>query len=610
LANIKNIPISFKLGFFFLLFALILLSLLFILLIPRIEKKQYDNALLETEKKVLLSKYQINLVVDYFKEYNNLKQNESKIEIVNMIEQIKLKSKLNKNYLHKDLVNDIENITKNYICNVEFITQNNTFSFNNTFTDKTFDFSYISYNKWEKRFKKKSFCPQPNYQIYKTLIKNDELKLTCNSYFKKSNTNNNLESNVKEIIQKGFTLSENIHLGKIYLVWLNNKLKDKNLSKSLDSIENRNNENYCISKISNYRFPKTGELTIHDLLQVKSTQRFEHKIEEKNTLTWVSKIYEKDDTNFLFVLSAFESDFRNDINNPIIKILYISIFALILSILFGYFLFRRWFNNIEKLSVTARQICSGKLNFRSYIKGDDDIGILGVAFDSMLDKLENNIKTLDKDVENRTIELTNSLKIKELLLKEIHHRVKNNLSLTINFIKLQKYKIDDKKIKSALTSIENRVYTMALLHTKMYESKNLDSIDFKIYTSQLSEDIKSTFEENINVSIIINIDNIYLNIDQAMSCGLIINEAIVNAFKYAFIGKSDENYLKIDFKKTNQEYLLQIIDNGIGLKKDFNIDKSESLGLNLIKSISETQLNGNFGIIKNKGTHLIIKFPL
>lgn len=610
MANINNIPIRFKIGFFFLIFALILLSLLFIFLIPKVQKKQYENALLETEKKVLLSKYQITLVVNYFKEYGNLKQNEAKIEIKNVIDQIKLKSKLDKKYNNTKFNTDIKNITNKFICKADLVDKNSTLSFNNTFTDKTFDFTNIPYNTWERKLNKKNFCPQVSYQLYKTILRNKELRLSCSSYFKKSNINNDLEKEVKQIVQKGFALSENIHFGKIYLIWINNQLKDKNLFKSLDSIDNKDNQNYCISKISNYIFPKTGELTIKDLLEVKDTQRLEHKIEEKNTLTWVSKIYQEENKNFLFVLSAFENDFKNDINDSIINIIYISIFALILSILFGYSLFRRWFNNIEKLSATARQICLGKLNLRSNIKGNDDIGILGVAFDTMLDKLEDNIKTLDSKVANSTLELTNSLKTKELLLKEIHHRVKNNLSLTINFIKLQKHKIDDKKIISALTSIENRVYTMALLHTKLYESKNLDLIDFKIYTRQLIEDIKLTFEEDINIPIIIDIDNIYLNIDQAMPCGLIINEAIVNAFKYAFIKRSNTHFLKISFKKTAYTYNLQIKDNGIGLKEEFDIEKSDSLGLNLIKSISTTQLNGNFQLIKEQGTHLIIKFPL
>lgn len=279
-----------------------------------------------------------------------------------------------------------------------------------------------------------------------------------------------------------------------------------------------------------------------------------------------------------------------------------------ISILFGYFLFKRWIKNIDTLSNTARQICLGKLNLRSNIKGNDDVGILGVAFDSMLDKIEDNIKNLDFEVENRTIELSNSLKSKELLLKEIHHRVKNNLSLTINFIKLQKFRIQDLSTKEALSNIENRIYTMSLLHTKLYESKNLDSIDFKNYVEQLIEDIKSTFENNDKIKIIMNIDKVFLDIDYAMPCGLIINEALTNCFKYAFIEKN--GVINLSFRLIDNSYILEIKDNGIGLKNDFNLEKMDSLGLNLINSIATIQLNGKLKIINSNGTHLSISFRL
>lgn len=607
MANIKNIPISFKIGFSFLLISLFLLTILFILLIPKIEKEQYNNALLQTEKIVLLTKYQIDLVVDYFKYYNIFEKNESKIKISNQIEQIKLKSEFDTKYIEKNLIEDLRNINTNYNCQITLSKNSeNILNLKNDKVKKSFDFKNTKYDEWENISLKNNLCPAPSYYLFKTIINNNELKLTCSSYFENSYTN--IENDVKEIVQNGFSLSENIHKGKIYLMWINKEIDKNNLDKSLDTINNDNNQNYCVSKISNYRVPKSGELTINDILEVKNTKNIKHKIDNKDTLTWISKIYENENEKFVFVLSAFEDDFINDINSPIVKILPISILALILSILFGYFLFKKWIKDIEKLSTTAKQVCLGKLNFRSNIKGNDDIGILGIAFDSMLDKIEDNIKTLDYKVEERTTELTNSLQSKELLLKEIHHRVKNNLALTINFIKLQKFKINDKNIVNALTSIENRVYTMALLHSKLYESNNLDSINFNIYINQLIKDIQTTFEENLDVSIIIDVEDIFLDIDQAMPCGLIINECVVNALKYAFIDKT--GILEIRFKKSNSEYILEIKDNGIGLKKDFKIEELTSLGLSLVNSIANTQLHGNLEIKKEIGTHLIIKFPL
>jgi two-component sensor histidine kinase len=607
LANSKNIPISFKIGFSFLLISLFLLTILFILLIPKIEKEQYNNALLQTEKMVLLTKSQIKLLVDYFKEYSILEKNQSKNEIITQIDKIKTSILLNQKYRKEDLEIDLKKMNKKFNCEINLLENNKSIlKLQNNKVNKTFDFEKISKNNWHNIDDSITQCPHPTYHLFKTKIKNQELQLSCSSYF--NNGYKNIEENVKKIIQEGFSLSENIHKGKIYLMWINNKIDENNLNKSLDTIENVNNENFCVSKISNYRLPKSGELTVGDILEVNDTKNIKHKIDGKNTLTWISKIEEKENSNFVFVLSALENDFKNDINSPIIKVLPISILALVLSILFGYFIFKKWIKDIEKLSNTAKQVCLGKLNFRSNIKGNDDIGILGIAFDSMLDKIEDNIKTLDTRVEDRTIELTNSLKTKELLLKEIHHRVKNNLALTINFIKLQKFKIKDKNIIDALSNIENRVYTMALLHTKLYESKNLDSIDFNTYINQLINDIKSTFEENLEVIILLDIDEIFLDVDQAMYCGLIINECVVNALKYAFI--KNKGRVEIIFKKTNIEYILEIKDNGKGLKKNFKFEQLNSLGLNLVKSIANIQLNGNLEIKQNLGTHLIIRFPL
>ncbi|MBU0925636.1 hypothetical protein KKG81_12170 [bacterium] len=607
MANSKNIPISFKIGFSFLLISLFLLTILFILLIPKIEKEQYNNALLQTEKMVLLTKSQIKLLVDYFKEYSIIEKNQSKNEIITQIDKIKTSILLNQKYRKEDLEIDLKKMNKKFNCEINLLENNKSIlKLQNNKVNKTFDFEKISKNNWHNIDDSITQCPHPTYHLFKTKIKNQELQLSCNSYF--NNGYKNIEENVKKIIQEGFSLSENIHKGKIYLMWINNKIDGNNLNKSLDTIENVNNENFCVSKISNYRLPKSGELTVGDILEVNDTKNIKHKIDGKNTLTWISKIEEKENSNFVFVLSALENDFKNDINSPIIKVLPISILALVLSILFGYFIFKKWIKDIEKLSNTAKQVCLGKLNFRSNIKGNDDIGILGIAFDSMLDKIEDNIKTLDTRVEDRTIELTNSLKTKELLLKEIHHRVKNNLALTINFIKLQKFKIKDKNIIDALSNIENRVYTMALLHTKLYESKNLDSIDFNTYINQLINDIKSTFEENLEVIILLDIDEIFLDVDQAMYCGLIINECVVNALKYAFI--KNKGRVEIIFKKTNIEYILEIKDNGKGLKKNFKFEQLNSLGLNLVKSIANIQLNGNLEIKQNLGTHLIIRFPL
>ena len=599
----KSVPFGLKIGFGFFVLALFLLTILFILLVPKIQKEQYENALKQTDKMVILTKHQIRLVVEYLQEYGSFEKDKAKNEIENLLETIIMKSTMDVNYLERD--NDLQAITAQYNCSIKVLSPNKHQTlFDNDKVKQTFDFTDVEFNTWKRIDPYDSFCPHPTFMLYKTLLQNDEVQLSCSSYFK--NSYKNIEEDVKQIVQEGFSLTHNIHQGKVYLMWLNNKIEQEELNKPIGLIDNTNNKNYCVSKISNFRLPKTGELTLKEILEVEDTKHLRHQLDNKTTLTWISKIYEQDNKSFVFVLSAFEDDFKNNIISPINTLLPISIIALLISILFGFILFKRWIKNIEIVSNTAREICLGKMNSRCNIKGNDDIGILGVAFDSMMDTLEDNIKNLDLKVENRTLELSQLLEAKELLLREIHHRVKNNLSLTINFIKLQKIKLEDIGTKNILTDIENRIYTMALLHTKLYESENLDSINVNKYISELLVEIVSSYDSNNEVEIVLALDEIVLSIDYALPCGLIINEIVTNAFKYAFLNKFGK--IKISMYQINQEYILEISDNGVGISSDFCLEYSESFGLRLVYLIVTTQLNGKIEYYNNQGLNYKIVF--
>lgn len=598
----KNISIGLKIGLGFFILGLVLLTILFILLIPKIEKEQYNNALRQTQRMVVLTKYQIHLVVDYLQKHSHFEKEKAQNEIINILDKIKIKSQT-PNYEDKN--QELESIASNYNCSIELISSTHSKYFKNEKVNQIFPFQDIQWNQWKNIDPSDSFCPHPTFLLYKTHLHNEEVQLTCSSAFK--NTYQNIEEKVKKIVQEGFSLTHNIHKGKVYIMWINNNIEQESFEKPIHLIDNVHNKNYCVSKISNFRLPQTGELAIKEILNVEDTQYFEHQLEGKDTLTWISKIYQQNNKSFIFVLSAFEEDFKKNISNPIHTILPISILSLLISVLLGWFLVKRWIKNIEVLSQTARKICLGKTNLRSHIKGNDDIGVLGVAFDSMLDTLEENIKNLDSKVENRTMQLSKLLKTKEILLKEIHHRVKNNLALTINFIKLQKDKIDDESTVYMLTKIENRIHTMALLHTKLYESEDLNSIHLKKYITELVFNIASSFDISKNVSIECHIDDVILDIDYALPCGLIINETVTNAMKYAFTNQVGQ--LHIFLEQNQHEYILKISDNGIGLCHSFNLEDSKTLGLRLIYLITTTQLNGTVKYYNDKGLHFIITFP-
>ncbi|WP_157840846.1 histidine kinase dimerization/phosphoacceptor domain -containing protein [Halarcobacter anaerophilus] len=389
-------------------------------------------------------------------------------------------------------------------------------------------------------------------------------------------------------------------------MWINKNPSNIDLNTPISIIDNEKNKTYCVSKISNFRIPKSGELTLKEILEVKDTEHIYHKLEGKKSLTFISKINENKRDKFIFVLSAFEEDFKNNINSPIMKILPLSIVALLISILFGVFIFKRWIKNIEVLSNTAKKVKNGNLDTRSNVKGSDEFGVLGVTFDLMLDNLQDNIKNLDRKIDERTLELRQILRSKEILLRELNHRVKNNLFMIINFIKLQKSKTEDENIIQSLNTIENRIYSISLIHTKLFESKNFDFIDMKKYLTELITDISFTFDFSIKISL--SIEQLNMDIENAMYCGLIVNELLTNSFKYAFVKNKENAKINITLKKLREKYYLMYKDNGVGLKGDVNINKCNSLGIKLINSISKNQLNGKIKIKSKNGLKFSILF--
>lgn len=207
--------------------------------------------------------------------------------------------------------------------------------------------------------------------------------------------------------------------------------------------------------------------------------------------------------------------------------------------------------------------------------------LLLIIFRRML----NNIELLNK-------EISKSLEEKEILLKEIHHRVKNNLALTISLLELQEEEIEDEKTKKVLIDIQERIYTMELLHRKLYESTNLNQISFKNYVIDLVQTIAKTYDKSKKVNITFQIEDIKLDIETALPYGLILNELITNAFKYAFDDEKEAR-LEIIISKQEKQILLIIKDSGKGFQKDFSKICNETLGLRLINMIIKYQLMGD-----------------
>jgi len=225
-------------------------------------------------------------------------------------------------------------------------------------------------------------------------------------------------------------------------------------------------------------------------------------------------------------------------------------------------------------------------------------------------ELEESNFILNKEIIHRKEvqkKISDSLKEKEVLLKEIHHRVKNNLQIVSSLLYLQSALIKDKAVVEMFTQSLNRIQSMALVHEYLYQSKDLSKISVKEYLTELISILRETYNEKA-VSLIINIDakeSIWFG--QAIYCGLIVNELMSNALKHAFNGKNNPE-VRIDFKNQDGECFLSVKDNGIGISDFEAISKGNSLGTKIIKTLTE-QLKGTLVYSSEEGTKVEIKFP-
>ncbi len=200
-----------------------------------------------------------------------------------------------------------------------------------------------------------------------------------------------------------------------------------------------------------------------------------------------------------------------------------------------------------------------------------------------------------------------SLNEKELLLQEIHHRVKNNLQIMSSLLRLQSSHFKDQKVQNIFRESENRVKAMAIIHNKLYTNPEYDKVDFHDYIKTLIQNLFLSYGVSTEViKLEINVNGISLNIDTAIPCGLIINELISNSLKYAF-PKKMTGKIEITMYFEGNDLILIVRDNGIGLKKDPEIQKSKTLGLKLVQLLA-TQMDGKVEIQSAKGTEFIIKF--
>ena len=355
---------------------------------------------------------------------------------------------------------------------------------------------------------------------------------------------------------------------------------------------------------------------------------------------------------------------ESDIRAMTIRRLWQLLFLVLVGIAFSFVVSSYFVRPIRRLVLATRGVAEGRYDFDPGARRADEIGELNAAFGEMTVALKTSKETVDErtgqlgaandhlkveiderrlaqeslrkahgqlemKVKERTEDLTRansalqteieerkvaedriraSLSEKEVLLKEVNHRVKNNLQLISSLLNLQSRTLDDKGAREALMESQGRVRSMALLHQQLYESPDLARIDFGEYLRKLASSVLSTYEvRGDSIALKVESDSIRLGIDKAIPCGLIINELITNILKYAFVGRAGGN-IGIECRRGDDGLTLDVSDDGVGLPPGVDIHETETLGLQVVTTLTD-QMGGDVRVTNHNGSTFSVVFP-
>jgi PAS domain S-box-containing protein len=228
--------------------------------------------------------------------------------------------------------------------------------------------------------------------------------------------------------------------------------------------------------------------------------------------------------------------------------------------------------------------------------------------EELLRKLQTLTSELETRVSERTAQLSNTLREREVLLQEIHHRVKNNLQVISSLMNMQMRRIKHQPSREALQECQTRVQAIALIHGMLYQSRDYSSIPFSEYARGLAANVFHAAGVTAGaISMELAIEDVCLGVDQAIPCGLILNELISNALKHAF-PNGRHGVIRVELRRIEPgRLLLAVKDDGVGLPPDIDVKTSPSLGLHLVCSLAE-QLGAEVEIVRDKGTSLKFTF--
>ena len=241
---------------------------------------------------------------------------------------------------------------------------------------------------------------------------------------------------------------------------------------------------------------------------------------------------------------------------------------------------------------------TGDMSLRVPVEPFTEVGQIAERYNSVMEALQ-----------KEAAKTESSLQEKELLLREIHHRVKNNLQVISSLLSLQSRTSKDEQAIEMAKESQNRIKVMALIHEKLYRSKDFANVEFNDYIKNLANDLFASYRVSASrISLKLEIEDLSLGIDTAIPTGLIINELVTNCLKYAF-SKDNDGEIRISLRSLNDgQNELIVSDNGVGIPETLDIKNAESLGLRMITNLTERSLHGNVSINRNNGTEFKIIF--
>lgn len=268
-------------------------------------------------------------------------------------------------------------------------------------------------------------------------------------------------------------------------------------------------------------------------------------------------------------------------------------------------------DNQKKIEQKNKEVLREKIIRNSLLVSGVLLIMIIIVIAYQLIKVNTQKKLLElknKKIKTRNSIINKSLTEKDLLVKEVHHRVKNNLQIVSSLLKLQTLKTTNKDIQVSLGEAQDRINSMAVLHQLLYKNNQMTRLSFKDYLTTLISQISSSFNsKNKHIEMKVKLIELELDIDTAIPLGLITNEIMSNAYKHAF-SELEQGVINIELGQlTDNTYFLKISDNGVGIPADFDLSSIESLGLDIVSILSE-QIDAELKIFNNNGAHFEIVF--